>query len=374
MEKRKFEKLDIETSLLGFGCMRFPESEGKIDYDLAEKMIDLAMESGVNYYDTAYPYHNGESEPFLGKVLDKYDRDSYYLATKLPVWEVKRIDDAKRIFEEQRVRLNKEYFDFYLLHALNLKKYMQMKAIGVVEYLKELKAEGKIKYLGFSFHDDYTAFEYIIKDQDWDFCQIQLNYMDVEEQAGMKGYELAEKLGVPIVIMEPVKGGTLASFSQDIEQKFYDLDTDKSIASYALRFVGSLSNIKVILSGMSNMEQVMDNLKTFQQFQELSDKERATINEVVEELNKRTKNGCTGCRYCIPCPAGIKIPTYFRLWNTYFKYQNFQVVSGEWKEFNQNANACLHCKKCVSKCPQKINIPEDLKHAHEELDKACEAK
>ena len=207
MEKRKLEKLGIETSLLGFGCMRFPTlPDGKIDEAEAERMLDKAIASGVNYIDTAYPYHNGESEPLVGKVLKKYDRSSFFLATKLPLWAVNSVDDAKRIFEEQLQRLQTDYIDFYLLHAVNKEKWDAMKELGVVEYCAKLKEEGKIRYYGFSFHDDYEVFDEILHYRDWDFCQIQYNYMDTQEQAGDKGYALAESLGVPLVIMEPIKG------------------------------------------------------------------------------------------------------------------------------------------------------------------------
>lgn len=213
MEKRKMEKLGIETSLLGFGCMRFPTTpEGGIEEKEAERMLDRAISAGVNYIDTAYPYHDGESEPFVGRALKKYDRSSFYLATKLPMWAVNSLDDAKRIFAEQLERLQVEYVDFYLLHALDKSKWDKAKELGIVEYCENLKKEGKIRYLGFSFHDSYDVFEEIITARAWDFCQIQYNYMDTQEQAGDKGYALSEKLGVPMVIMEPIKGGSLAGF------------------------------------------------------------------------------------------------------------------------------------------------------------------
>ena len=207
VDKRSMPKLGIETSLLGFGCMRFPTSpDGAIIEDRAEKMIDEAISAGVNYIDTAYPYHNGDSEPFVGRVLEKYPRDSYYLATKLPCWQINSVEEAEQLFYSQLERLNKDNVDFYLLHSLSRNTWRKMRDIGVVEFCEKLKAEGKIKYFGFSFHDSYEAFEEILTYRKWDFCQIQLNYMDTEEQAGIKGYKLTEKLGVPLVIMEPVKG------------------------------------------------------------------------------------------------------------------------------------------------------------------------
>lgn len=213
MEKRRLEKIGVETSLLGFGCMRFPvTAEGKIDEPVAEKMLDAAIAAGVNYIDTAYSYHGGESETFVGKAMGKYARDSYYLATKLPCWNVAAAEDVERLFGEQLSKLRTDYIDFYLMHALNRESFRKMVGLGVLEKLEELKAQGKIKYLGFSFHDDYEAFEEILSYREWDFCQIQLNYMDVDEQAGMKGYKLVEERKIPLVVMEPVKGGTLAAF------------------------------------------------------------------------------------------------------------------------------------------------------------------
>lgn len=373
MEKRKMEKPGIETSLLGFGCMRFPTTpEGKIDEQRAQAMLDKAIAEGVNYIDTAYPYHNGESEPFVGKALKKYDRSSFYLATKLPLWSVNSIDDAKRIFEDQLSRLQTDYVDFYLLHAVNKERWDVMVKLGVVEYCEQLKKEGRIRYLGFSFHDSYEAFEEILNTREWDFCQIQLNYMDVEEQAGMKGYRLAEEKGIPLVIMEPVKGGSLAAFADDIMEKFRAHDKEASAASYALRWVGSLPGVKVILSGMSNMEQVEDNLHTFADFKPLSAKEQQTIEEVVAVLNSRVQNGCTGCRYCMPCPAGVNIPGCFAAWNTYHMYQNYNVVKWRWEnEIGEKGQAsnCIKCGKCEGKCPQKLSIRDDLAKVQTDLDK-----
>ena len=373
MEKRKLEKLGIETSLLGYGCMRFPtNAEGKIDRKKAFELLDKAIANGVNYIDTAYPYHNGESELVVGEALKKYDRKSLYLATKLPVWLVNTIEDVDRLFHEQLEKLQVDYIDFYLMHAMNGDNFQKMADLGVVKRLEELKEEGKIKYLGFSFHDGYEAFEKILNYRDWDFCQIQLNYMDTNEQAGMKGYALTEEKGVPLVIMEPVKGGSLACFAEDIMEKFHSLDANASAASYALRFVGSLPNVKGVLSGMTTMEQLTDNLNTFTDFRPLNEKEKETIEDIVKLINSRVQNGCTGCRYCMPCPAGVNIPENFRAWNTYHMYQNYNVVSWKWeKELGEKAQAknCIQCGKCEKACPQKLSIREDLKKVQADLDK-----
>ncbi len=372
MEKRKMEKLGVETSLLGFGCMRFPVTkDGKIDEAEAERMLDKAYAAGVNYYDTAYPYHGGESERVVGKVMRKYDRGSFYLATKLPCWEVKKLEDVDRLFNEQLEKLQTEYIDFYLMHALNRDRFREMQELGCIERLEQLKAEGRIKYLGFSFHDGYSAFENIINYRDWDFCQIQLNYMDANEQAGLKGYKLAEEKQVPLVIMEPVKGGSLAAFPEDITQMYHELDPAASMASFALRWVGSLPGVKVVLSGMSTMEQVEDNLKTFGEFKALSEKERETIDKVVALINSRVQNGCTGCGYCMPCPAGVEIPRNFRTWNTYHMYRNYNMVKDEWEKYlgeEHKAKNCIKCGKCEQVCPQKLSIRADLEKVQADLD------
>ena len=373
MEKRKLEKLGIETSLLGFGCMRFPvTAEGKIDQPEAEKMLDKAIAAGVNYIDTAYPYHDGESEPLVGRALKKYDRHSFYLATKLPCWKVEKLEDADTIFAEQLTRLQTDYIDFYLMHALNKDSFHKMVEMGTVEKLEALKAAGKIKYLGFSFHDSYEVFEEIINYREWDFCQIQLNYMDAQEQAGLKGYRLTEEKNIPLVIMEPVKGGSLAAFADDITGKFRALDPNASAASFALRWVGSLPNVKVILSGMSTMEQVEDNLKTFESFKPLSPEESKTIEDIVALIKGRVQNGCTGCRYCMPCPAGVDIPGNFRVWNTYHMYQNYNMVKGNWERGlgdEKQAKNCVKCGKCEKVCPQKLHIREDLEKVQADLEK-----
>lgn len=373
MEKRKMENLGIETSLLGFGCMRFPTLEnGEINEPEAEKMLDKAIAEGVNYIDTAYPYHGGKSEIVTGKILKKYDRDSFYLATKLPLWLVNSLEDVDRLFEEQLSKLQTDYIDFYLMHALGKERWDAMKKLGVVERLEKLKEEGRIKYLGFSFHDSYEVFEEILNYREWDFCQIQLNYMDAEEQAGVKGASLAASKNVPLVIMEPVKGGSLAVFADDIMGKFHAINPEASAASFALRWVGSLPGVKVILSGMSTMEQVEDNLKTFGNFKPLSEAEQKMIAEVKDTLISRVQNGCTGCRYCMPCPAGVDIPGCFRTWNTYHMYQNYNMVKGRWEneigEAKQAKN-CVKCGKCEQACPQKLSIRQDLERVQADLDK-----
>ncbi|WP_050637235.1 aldo/keto reductase [Candidatus Stoquefichus sp. SB1] len=364
MEKRKFDKLGIETSLLGFGCMRFPlDEKGDIEEVEAEKMIDLAIGNGVTYIDTAYPYHNGDSEPFVGRVLKKYNRESFRLATKLPVWNIHSQEEARELFESQLKRLDVDYVDFYLLHALDADKWKKVLEYHIIDMCEELRSEGKIKYLGFSFHDEFNVFEEIIKYHHWDFCQLQLNYMDMGIQAGQKGVDLANELGVPLVVMEPIKGGSLASLPEDVTKMFKDYNPEDTLASWALRYVGTLPGVKVILSGMSTLEQVEDNLKTFNHYQNLSSEELEIVNKVAETLHSRTQNGCTGCAYCMPCPFGVDIPSNFKYWNNCFVYDDEALFKGKYEKMADKAKAsnCKECGACEKMCPQQLPIREDLK-------------
>ncbi len=374
METRTFEKIGITTSLLGFGAMRLPlTQDGAIDEPVAEEMMDLAITAGVNYIDTAYPYHGGTSEAFVGKVLKKYPRKSLFLATKLPCWQVTSLDDAKRIFAEQLVRLEVEYVDFYLLHSIDGAMYDKMVDLGILTYLEELKKEGKIRNIGFSFHSIYEDFERILESYDWDFCQIQYNYLDTEEQAGTKGYLLAQKLDIPVIVMEPIKGGSLASLPPDLQHHLNNLDANATPSSFALRWVGSHPYVKVILSGMSTLEQVADNLRTFTDFEKLEEKEYVALDEIGDTMRSRVGNGCTGCKYCMPCPFGVDIPGNFALWNRYRMFQNYEMVKKEWENKDKSDSkppVCTECGQCVPLCPQNINIPEDLKKMQAELEEA----
>ena len=371
MEYRNFEKLGISPSLLGFGCMRFPLNEdGSICEPEAEKMLDTAIAAGVTYIDTAYPYHNGDSEPFLGRVLKKYNREDFFLATKLPIWNVKTLDDAKRLFQEQLDRLQVDYMDFYLLHCLDKEKWQTVLDLGLIPDFEEMKAQGKIRYFGFSFHDEYEVFETIASYRPWDFCQIQYNYVDTEIQAGDRGYALTEKLGIPLVIMEPVKGGSLAQLPEDVTTPFLNARPDSSISSWALRWVASKPNVKVVLSGMSTMEQVEDNLHTFGNFEPLTEEESAMVSQVAENIKKRTKNGCTGCAYCMPCPFGVDIPKNFRIWNDFSMYGNKEKTRQAFfqeLDISARADQCQKCGKCETVCPQSISIRENLEAAAKEL-------
>jgi uncharacterized protein len=371
MEYREMKNTGLKPSLLGFGCMRFPLLEnGKIDRIKAEEMMDVAIKAGVTYIDTAYPYHEQESELFVGEVLKKYPRDSFYLATKCSLWYIETHEDAIKMFENQLNRLQVDYFDFYLIHSLSRELWDKALKLGVLDFLIEMKKSGKIRQLGFSFHDEFPVFEEIIRYHNWDFCQIQLNYIDTEIQAGMKGVHLAEELGIPLVIMEPIKGGTLARLSDDMEVKFKHAHPDWSISSWALRWVASLDNVKVILSGMSTMDHVTDNLNTFNNFEKLNFDEQSIVKEVADMIDARKKNGCTSCNYCMPCPFGVNIPRNFRIWNDLGVFGD--VNKAKKRYFNncppeQRSDMCTWCGACEPLCPQSIPIREDLKKMTEEF-------
>ncbi len=371
MEYRKFEKLGIAPSLLGFGCMRFPmTADGKIDEPEAEKMLDTAIKAGVTYIDTAYPYHDGDSEPFVGRVLKKYNRNDFYLATKLPIWKLEKAEDAEKIFNEQLERLGVDYVDFYLLHALNKESWKKVKEFNVIPYVEKLKEEGKIRNLGFSFHDDYEVFEEILTSRPWDFCQIQYNYIDTEIQAGDRGYALTEKLGIPLVIMEPIKGGSLSNLPEEVSAPLKAARPNDSISSWALRWIASKPNVHVVLSGMSAMDQVEDNLKTFENFEPLNEEEQKLMADTAKAIKARVKNGCTGCAYCMPCPNGVNIPRNFRIWNDYAMYGNKEAAKKNYfvdlKE-SERADVCIGCGQCEEVCPQHLSIRDNLRAVEEEM-------
>ena len=373
LKTRKLEKLGIETKLLGFGCMRFPTLNGvngEIDEARAEEMLDTAYKAGVNYFDTAYVYHDGKSEGFVGKVLNKYPRDSYYIATKLPVWNLTSQEDIRRVIDEQFARLDKEVIDFYLLHSMSKKSWDKAQELEALKIIEEYRSLGKIKYVGFSFHDSYPVFEEMINAYDWDFCQIQYNYMDTDTQATYKGYKLTEEKGIPLIIMEPIKGGSLAALPEEVSKPFRQMHPEWSDASWALRFVASHENVKVILSGMSTLDQVKDNLNTFEELDNLTEEEMKVVENVAAALKARTKNGCTGCRYCMPCPAGVDIPGNFSAWNVYYKYNSQRAASWTIRQIKANegfAEKCIKCGKCEQVCPQHLNIRKDLATLSEEM-------
>ncbi|MEG0875165.1 MAG: aldo/keto reductase [Clostridiales bacterium] len=363
MEKRKFK--DTEVSLLGFGTMRMPTIEPestKIDEPKAEAMLEYAMDNGVNYIDTAYMYHDGEAEPFLGKALKKYKRESFLLATKMPMWYGKNIGDIEKIFDEQLKKLDTDYFDFYLCHNLNVNFFSITQKLKVYEFLAKKKEEGYIKHLGFSFHDTPELLEKIIKAYSWDFGQIQLNYIDWEFQEAKKQYELLEQNGLACIVMEPVRGGVLANLTPESKKILNYYAPNKSTASWAMRYAAQLPNVLTVLSGMSSMAQLEDNLKTINNFQPLSPKEDEVLKAAIKEFLSHETVPCTGCAYCTKCSQKVNIPKLLQLLNNrllggsdFTLLQDYSVMKSSEKESN-----CTECQNCVDICPQHIDIPQEL--------------
>ena len=370
MEKRTFKNIDGEISLLGFGAMRLPtksDDPKDIDIDAVAKMIDTAIEGGVNYFDTAYPYHNQQSESAMRKTLvERYDRDRFYIATKLPVWLCESYEDYEKIFAKQLDNLGVDYVDFYLLHALDRNSIAKHTKIGMFDFIKELKANGKAKHIGFSFHDDYATFEKLLSEYHdvVDFVQLQLNYLDWDVLETNKCYDLCVKYELPVVVMEPVKGGTLADISPKANSLLKTAKPDQSIASWAMAYASSMPNVMTVLSGMSNQEQVEDNVKTLTNFEPLTDDDYALLKNVVKEIQSMKLIPCTGCEYCIDCPEKINIPHIFSLYNSIQNGGKTLFDAGKLhKEIPEDnrADKCIECGNCTAICPQSIKVPEHLK-------------
>lgn len=370
MDRKHIKQLETELPRLGYGCMRFPVINDKIDFEEAKKLIQHAYNSGINYFDTAYNYHGGESENFLGKVLKEFNRESYFLTSKLPVWKVNDEKDAEKLFNEQLQKCHTEYFDFYMLHSLNKKSIETVEKFNLYEFIANKKAEGKIKHIGFSFHDSNEVLKEFAAAHKWDFVQLQINYWDWEVDEAKAQYETIEKLNIPCFVMEPVRGGFLASFAPQVMEHFKNYNPDATIASWALRWVASLPNVAIILSGMSNMEQLNDNIETFTNLKPISSNEQEIINKVVEDLKKINPIPCTGCRYCMECSYGVDIPDIFGIYNDYKKSENNQIAYRNYFIFtsdDKKADRCEKCGECITKCPQQINIPDELAKIHQEF-------
>lgn len=371
MITEQFRPDDRPHSLLGFGAMRFPTlPDGSIDEAAAQGMIDLAFAGGVNYFDTAYTYHDSCSEGFLKKALAKYPRESYFLADKLPLWALKVPEDLERIFSEQLVRCGVDYFDYYLTHAYGKSHAETVERLNVIPFLLQKKAEGKIKNLGFSFHDDRGCLEAYLNRCDWDFCQLQLNYADWNRTKARGLYELAVAHNVPVIVMEPVRGGFLANPPQEVAALLRAANPTRSMAGWAMRFVASLPGVKLILSGMSSPEQVTDNLHTFADpGVYLSAEEQAVMARAITVLDSIASIPCTACRYCMPCPFGVEIPAIFAAYNNAML---FHAGRGEYPKSilpAGRADHCTACGACTKRCPQAIAIPTRLAEVHTTLTK-----
>lgn len=366
----------LSNSKLGFGLMRLPkDKQGQIKLDEVQRMVDSYMERGFNYFDTAYVYE-GSEEAIRQTLVKKYPRDVYTLADKLPAWKLTCQEDVERIFQESLNRTGVDYFDFYLLHSVEKSHYPTYEKYQCFDFIQEMKKQGKIKYMGFSFHDDADFLDKVLTEHpEIDFVQLQLNYLDWENGViqSRRNYEVARKHHKPIVVMEPVKGGTLASFSDDIERIYKDYAPQKSIASWALRYVASLDGVMTILSGMSNAQQMNDNLDTMTHFEKINNEEAKLIKQVTDQVLSYPTIPCTKCRYCTPgCPMHIQIPDLFTAYNSAKMYGENRRYDTYYKDHStgdyQPAKACIACGQCESVCPQHLEIISLLKEVSEVFD------
>lgn len=363
IDRVKFK--DTEVSRLGLGTMRLPcktplkrEANPLIDYNRAGELVDLAYQNGVNYFDTAYMYHAGKSEKFIGSALKKYPRSSYFLADKLPIWMCPKKSDMQRVFNKQLERTGADYFDFYLLHSLNKSNWEKCKKFGAVEFVEQKRREGKVKYFGFSFHGTVDDLKEIVSSHNWDFAQIQMNYLDWKNQNAQEEYKILTEAGIPVIIMEPVRGGKLANPPEKVKKLFDNAKPDKSYASWAISFNASHSNVLTILSGMNAPEQMMDNIKTLTDFVPLSETEMKICSNAASILNKIDVVPCTGCDYCADCPNEIKISSIFSIYNKYKNGElNAEESKKEYSKIDADASKCINCGKCKNHCPQSIDIP-----------------
>lgn len=374
MNTKFFSKTGRNISILGLGCMRLPQTEadGKwvIDREKALEMVDVAYKSGINYFDTAYMYHDGQSEDFMGDALSRYPRESFMLATKLPIWMADTPEDMERIFTEQLKKLKTDYFDFYLLHSLGRGNWDKCKKFGAYEFVKRKQAEGKIINVGFSFHDSPDVLEEIASAEEWDFAQIQMNYFDWDYQNAKRQYEILESKGIPAIIMEPVRGGALADLGDEANAILKAAEPNKSIASWAIRFAASREGVLTVLSGMSNMEQLCDNISTTTDFKALTYDENEMLFKAAKVYSKSMAVPCTGCRYCMDCPMGVDIPKAFVKWNDYAKSLDKWRLCDEYNQLRKDKCApdqCVSCGKCAEHCPQHIDIPARLAEMTEKV-------
>ena len=380
MKYRKFGRLDWKVSALGFGTMRLPvlnKDPGNIDEPEAIKMIRYAIDHGVNYVDTAYGYHNEKSEIVVGKALLDGYREKVRIATKLPCWLVNKPEDFDKLLNEQLKRLQTEKIDFYLLHGLNKVEWPKVRNFGVFKWAEHMIADGRIGYLGFSFHDDYELFEEIVDSYDnWTFCQIQYNYMDEEFQAGTRGLKYAHKKGLAVVVMEPIRGGRLAKPPEKVAKIFAEAPVVRTPEEWALRWVWDHPEVTLALSGMSKMEHVTENIGLVEHSQahSLTKEELALIARARDAYLSLSPISCTACKYCAPCPNGVDIPRVFDFYNEAMMYND--AFTSRWAYGNplifkkeHRADKCTKCEECLEKCPQKLPIPKLLEKAHEYLTK-----
>ena len=372
---RKNPKNGKELSILGYGCLRFTKKGGVIDQKKAEEEMKAAIENGVNYFDTAYTYHG--SEVCLGKFLAKGYRNKVNIATKLPHYYIKTIEDMEKCFEEQLQRLQTDHIEYYLMHMLNdAATWKRLTDLGMEAWIAGKKAEGKIENIGFSFHGATEQFIKIIDAYDWDFCQIQFNYMDEHSQAGLRGLQYAAGKGLPVIIMEPLRGGRLVQGLPESAKRVFEKTTPKrSPAEWGLRWLWNQPEVTTVLSGMNSIEMIRENCRIASETREgaFTEEETAFVNELKDAINHSMKVGCTGCGYCMPCPKNVDIPGTFSFYNLIYSENKKTARKGYmqctiFRQTPTSASQCVGCGKCEQHCPQGIPIREELKHASKELE------
>lgn len=368
---RNYGKTNEKVSILGFGLMRLPIKDEKIDRDKAGELVNYAISRGVNYLDTAYPYHGGESEEFLGEFLKKNNcRDKVFLATKLPSWLIKSREDMDKYLNEQLEKLQTNYIDFYLVHALNKDSFENLKKHGLFEFLDAIKKDKRVKHVGFSFHDKLEVFKEIVDSYDWEFCQIQYNLLDIKYQAGEEGLEYATDKGFGMAIMEPLRGGRLAGkIPSDIQELWDTAETKRTAAEWALQFLWNDERINVVLSGMNDFEHVKSNIDAAEKgfANSLSVEEKELITKVREKYLSKLKVNCTDCKYCMPCPKGVNIPRNFEFLNGASLFDALDEFKENYAKFineSEKAHNCVKCGKCETHCPQHIKIRDMLEETH----------
>lgn len=373
MQYRKFGRLDFQVSILGFGAMRLPlqdpHDEGSVDEEKAIAMMRYALDHGVNYIDTAYPYHRGMSEVIVGKALQGEYREKAKVATKLPTWLPEACENPERYCTEQLRRLRRDYIDFYLLHALDRNRWENVLRYGVLEWAEKAQKRGVIGFLGFSFHGDLPTFKHIVDSYPFTFCQVQYNYLDVDFQAGQEGVQYAAKKGLAVVVMEPLKGGQLVRLPDDALRHLSSVRSGWTPASWALRWLWNQEVITVVLSGMSTMEEVRENIATASEAFPgmLTPQDLRALETVRNILKGIAPIPCTTCHYCLPCPQGVNIPFVFGLYNQVFQFKDLEGAKRTYFGFlrsEERPENCTECSTCEERCPQGIPIREWLKKVH----------